>query len=197
MSLLLKAPRGLLLVYPLFYILTFLLLRRLIQDMRLTTSATTGILACVVLAGTIFNLFRIQREIYAYMQTHYGTVARLLHARTPGPVRVVSTLGLGLRPFLATTDTVVVVTNEKELPLWRKKQFDYVLLDSYWRVTNSPNFDSLRHQPALVTLSEPLLTSPLLFLEHSEYTGLGYEQTLALQRAARQDSVQLRLYRLQ
>lgn len=197
MSLLLKAPRGLLLVYPLFYILTFLLLRRLIQGMQLTESGATGLMAGVIVAATIFNLFRIQREIYAYTPTNYSAMAQLLHARTPGPVRVVSTLGLGLRPFLAATDTVAVVTNEKELPRWRKKQFNYVLLDSYWRVTNSPNFDSLRHQPTLVALPEPLLTSPLLFLEHSEYTGLGYEQTLALQRAARQDSIQLRLYRLQ
>ena len=40
------------------------------------------------------------------------------------------------------------------------------------------------------------LGSPLLFLEHSEYTGLGYEETLNLQRAARPNSAQLRLYRL-
>ncbi|MDF7813509.1 hypothetical protein [Hymenobacter sp. YC55] len=197
MSLLLKAPRGLLLVYPLFYILTFLLLRRLIQSMQLSTPATIGLLTGVLLAASAFNLFRIQREIYAYTSTHYGAMARLLHARSPGSVRVASSLGIGLRPFLAATDTVALVTNEKELPMWRRQQFTYVLLDSYWRVTNSPNFDSLRHQPPLVALSEPLLTSPLLFLEHSEYTGLGYVQTLALQRAACQDSVQLRLYRLQ
>ncbi|WP_375434574.1 hypothetical protein [uncultured Hymenobacter sp.] len=196
MSLLLKAPRGLLLVYPLFYILAFVVLRRVLRSMPLIAPISTQLLTGVLLAATAFNLHRIQREIYAYAPTHYSNMARLLHARTPGPVRVVSTIGLGLSPFLAATDTLAVVTNEKELPLWRKKQFEYVLLDAYWRVTNSPAFDSLRRQPPLATLPEPLLTSPLLFLEHSEYTGLSYEQTLALQRTARQDSAQLRLYRL-
>lgn len=197
MSLLLKAPRGLLLVYPLFYVLTFLALRRLIGYSKLPSSVSKGIVAVLLLAATAFNLYRVQREVYAYATTHYGSMAKQLQARTPGPVRVVSTLGLGLSPFLAATDTIAVVTDEKQLAHWQKKQFDYVLLDAYWRVTNTPRFDSLRRQPALVAFSEPLLTSPLFFLEHSEYTGLGYHQTLILQRAARQDSAQLRLYRLQ
>jgi hypothetical protein len=38
-----------------------------------------------------------------------------------------------------------------------------------------------------------MLTAPLLFLEHSEYTSLGYDETLALQKAASRDSLQLRL----
>ncbi|HEX8428625.1 MAG TPA: hypothetical protein VF639_20185 [Hymenobacter sp.] len=196
MSLLLKAPRGLLLVYPLFYILTFLALRRILRSGQLINFRATVLWVGVLLAAIAFNLYRIQREIYAYAPTHYGAMAKLLEARTPGPLHVVSSLSLGLRPFLASTDTVAVITDEKQLPQWRKKQFDYVLLDSYWRVTNSPNFDSLQHQPPLAALSEPLLTSPLLFLEHSEYTGLGYEETLALQHTTQQDSAQLRLYRL-
>lgn len=196
MSLLLKAPRGLLLVYPLFYVLAFLGVRRLLLGVRWKVVANAG-LTVVFLAATAFNLHRIQREIYAYMPTHYGQLARQLRLHTPTrPIRIVSTLSLGLRPFLAESDTLAVITTEAQLPQWRRKQFEYVLLDASWRVVNSPYFDSLARQPPVLALPEPLLTSPLLFLEHSEYTGLGYQETLALQRAASQDSLQLRLYRL-
>jgi hypothetical protein len=196
MSLLLKAPRGLLLVYPLFYVLAFLGVRRLLLGVQWKVVANAG-LTIVFLAATAFNLHRIQREIYAYMPTHYGQLARQLRLRTPTrPIRIASTLSLGLRPFLAESDTLAVITTEAQLPQCRRKQFEYVLLDASWRVVNSPYFDSLAQQPPLLALPEPLLTSPLLFLEHSEYTGLGYQETLKLQQAARQDSIQLRLYRL-
>ncbi|WP_022822531.1 hypothetical protein [Hymenobacter norwichensis] len=196
MSLLLKAPRGLLLVYPLFYVLAFLGVRQLLLRVRWKVVAN-ACLAVVFLVATAFNLHRIQREIYAYMPTHYGQLARHLRLRTPTrPIRIASTLSLGLSPFLVKLDTLAVITTEAQLPEWRRKQFEYVLLDASWRVVNSPYFDSLARQPSLFALPEPLLTSPLLFLEHSEYTGLGYQETLKLQQAARQDSLQLRLYRL-
>lgn len=197
MSLLLKAPRGLLLVYPLFYILAFLVVRHGLRNSQLAPKTLTWALICLFLFAAGFNLSRVQREIYAYASSNYRTVAQQLRRQTAGrPIRLVSTLGLGIRPFLLPTDTVAVVTDETQLAQWRTKRFNYVLLDAYWRVTNSPRFDSLCRQPPLMALPEPLLVSPLLFLEHSEYTGLGYQATLALQQAARHDSVQLRLYRL-
>jgi len=197
MSLLLKAPRGLLLVYPLFYILTFLAVRYVLRSFRAAPGAISSVLAFIVLAAAAYNLIKVQREIYAYAPTQYRQLAQYLRQHTAGrPVRIVSTLSLGLRPMLSETDTLAVITHEKQVPQWRSKQFEYVLLDANWRVVNSPHFDSLRQQPPLLALPEPLLTSPLLFLEHSEYTGLGYRETLELQRAARHDSLQLRLYRL-
>ncbi|MBO0358732.1 hypothetical protein J0X19_12305 [Hymenobacter sp. BT186] len=195
MSLLLKAPRGLLLVYPLFYVLAFLVVRRLLRNTGPVVAAagiTVGFLA-----ATAFNLHRIQREIYAYAPTRYGQLAQQLRRLAPGqPIGIASTMSLGLRPFLTETDTLAVITTETQLPQWRRQQFNYVLLDASWRVVNSPYFDSLARQQPLLALPEPLLTSPLLFLEHSEYTGLGYQETLILQQAARRDSLQLRLYRL-
>jgi hypothetical protein len=194
MSLLLKAPRGLLLAYPLFYVLTFLLLRQLVQ--KLPGSLSRWLLRLVVLLAVAFNLHRVQREIYVYAPTRYGQVAAWLHQQQVGRVRVGSTLSLGLRPFLTDADTLVVVLNERQLPHWRRQNLQYVLLDASWRVVGSTSFDSLRRQRPLAAWSEPLLTSPLLFLEHSEYTGLGYEETLARQRTAQLDSAQLRLYEL-
>jgi hypothetical protein len=193
MSLLLKAPRGLLLAYPLFYTLTFLLLR---QVLRQRVAGAGRWLFLVMVVAVAFNLYRIQREIYAYAPTRYGQIAAWLHQHQAGPVRVASTLGLGLSPFLTDADTLALVLNERQLPQLRRAGLQYVLLDASWRVAGATTFDSLRRQRPLAVWPEPLLTSPLLFLEHSEYTGLGYEETLARQQAAHLDSVQLRLYRL-
>ncbi|MCB2407517.1 ArnT family glycosyltransferase [Hymenobacter lucidus] len=184
MSLLLKAPRGLLLVYGLFYTLAFLSLRRY--------AAGWG-LAVVVLAACTSNMSRIEREVYAYTPSSYPRVAQWLQQR--GGTKVASTVGLGLAPF--GIDSVVSITSEKQLPALRKRGFQYVLLDGYYLVTNVPQFDSLRRQQPVAEWSEPMLTSPLLFLEHTEYTGLNYVKTLVLQSRAHHDSVQLRLYRLQ
>ncbi|UYZ63290.1 hypothetical protein [Hymenobacter weizhouensis] len=185
MSLLLKAPRGLLWAYGLLYALGFLGLRRWLP---------AAALAAVVFVSVGLNLRRIQREIYAYAPTRYPQVAAWLHTHGGGPVA--STVGLGLAPFRAATDTVRAVLHERDLTRWRRQGYRYVLLDSYWRVTGVAHFDSLRRQPPVAAWPEPLLVSPLLFLEHSEFTGLSYAETLLRQQQAARDTVQLRLLRL-
>ncbi|RYU79947.1 hypothetical protein [Hymenobacter persicinus] len=185
MSVLIKAPRGLLLAYGLFYALTFLSLRRLLP--------VRGLVLVVLLAVGL-NGFRIQREIYAYSPSHYPDAAAWLQAH--GAKRVVSTVGLGLAPLTPGLDSLRTITDERQLTALRRRGYQYVLLDAYWRVAGVARFDSLTRQPALAAWPEPLLTSPLLFLEHSEFTGLNYAETLARQHAARQDSLQLRLLKL-
>ncbi|WP_073282201.1 hypothetical protein [Hymenobacter psychrotolerans] len=193
MSLLLKAPRGLLLAYPLLYVLAFLLLRQLFGTSKATGRA---LLAVVVGFAGLLNLYRVHREIYAYAPTRYGQVAAWLHQHEARPVRVLSTVSLGLAPFLRDADTVAVAMSDAHLRELRQGRYRYVLLDAAWQVAGAPPFSSLAGQTPVAAWPEPLLVSPLLFLEHSEYTGLGYAPTLARQRAARLDSLQLRLYRL-
>ncbi|WP_045687832.1 hypothetical protein [Hymenobacter sp. AT01-02] len=182
MSLLLKAPRGLLWAYPLFYTLAFLGLRRL----------PTWAFGSVVAVAIAWNTYRLQQEIFDYAPTRYPQVAAWLQAH--GGARVASTVSLGLAPFLPATDTVLAITDEKQLATLRRRGFRYVLLDGYWRVTGIARFDSLQQQRPVAAWPEPLLTAPLLFLEHSEYTGLGYLETIKRQQIARQDSLQLRLF---
>ncbi|TGD78919.1 hypothetical protein [Hymenobacter wooponensis] len=183
MTLLIKAPRGLLWAYPLFYVLAYAGLRQWLSG---------GVLAGLIIAAIGFNGYRLQREIYAYTPTRYPQVATWLQAHGGG--KVASTVSLGLAPF--QPDTVLSVNDERALAALRRWGYRYVLLDSYWRVTGVARFDSLRRLQPVAAWPEPLLTSPLLFLEHSEYTGLGYEETLARQRVAKQDTLQLRLLKL-
>lgn len=185
MSLLLKAPRGLLWAYPLLYVLAFLSLRQRLP---------LGVLYGVMVAGIAWNGYRLQQEVFAYAPTRYPQVTAWLQTHAGG--KIVSTIGLGLAPFRPAADTVLAITNTQQLTDLRQRGYHYVLLDDYYRVAGVMGFDSLRRQQPVAAWPEPMLTSPLLFLEHSEYTGLGYEETLARQRAAAQDTLQLRLLQL-
>ncbi|MBU6120942.1 hypothetical protein [Hymenobacter siberiensis] len=185
MSLLVKAPRGLFFAYLPLAALAVLSGRRMLPGWAL---------AVVLLAAVGQNIFRIQRELYAPLPTHYPQVAAWL--RQHGATRVASTVSLGLAPYLDNQQTLTVITDERELPALRRQGVQYVLLDGYRHVTGVARFDSLQAQRPVAGWSEPALQQPLLFLEHSEYTGLGYAETLAAWQAARADSLPLRLYRL-
>jgi hypothetical protein len=185
MSLLLKAPRGLLFTYLPLAALAVLSARH-----RLPNWALLGVAA----AAVALNLFRIQRHIYAHLPTRYPHVAAWLRAHDA--TAIASTVGMGLAPYLLENQTLKVVTNEKQLAHLRQQGYQYVLLDGYWRVAGVHRFDSLRRQVPVAAWEAPQLQEPLLFLEHSEYTGLGYSETLAASQAAALDTLGLRVYRL-
>ncbi|OGX89826.1 hypothetical protein [Hymenobacter coccineus] len=148
----------------------------------------------MLLAALALNGYRLWQHIYRYPPSHYPAVAAWLRAH--GAQRVASTVGLGLAPYLSKEVQFTSITNERQLGALRRQGYDYVVLDAYWQVAHVAQFDSLRRQPPLAAWPETRLTEPLLFLEHSEFTGLNYNQTLDWQREAAQDSAQLRVYRL-
>ena len=185
MSLLIKAPRGLLFAYLPLAALAVLSSRRLLPG-----RARAGLL----LAALALNVFRIQREIYAPLPTPYPRVAAWL--RQHGATSVVSTASLGLAPYLTEHQRLAVITDEHQLTSLRRQGYQYVLLDGYWRVAGVAGFDSLRRQVPVAAWPAPQLHRPLLFLEHSEFTGLGYAETLAACQAATADTLPLRLYQL-
>ncbi len=185
MSLLIKAPRGLLFAYLPLAALAVLGGRRV-----LPSRALAGVLALAV--G--LNLYRLQQQLYAPLPGRYPAVAAWL--RQHGATRVASTIGNGLAPYLSPDQSFTVITNERELAAVRRSGGQYVLLDGYWRVANVARFDSLRRQVPVAAWPAPALQQSLLFLEHSEFTGLSYDETLAAARAAAADSLPLRLYRL-
>jgi len=186
MSLLIKAPRGLLFAYLPLAALAALSGRQLLPPKPL--------LALLALAVGL-NVYRIRQELYAPLPTRYPAVAAWLQAHQA--TRVASTVGQGLAPYLAENQSLRVITDEHQLAELRRAGYQYVLLDGYWRVAGVAHFDSLRAQRPVAAWPAPELHAALLFLEHSEFTGLGFAATLAARQAAAADSLPLRLYRLQ
>ena len=185
MSLLIKAPRGLLFAYLPLAALAVLSGQRLLPRWAL---------AAVLLAAVGLNSYRIQTQFYAPLPGRYPAVAAWL--RQHGATRVASTVGNGLAPYLRPEQSLTVISDERELAGLRRRGVRYVLLDGYWRVAGVARFDSLRRQPPVAAWPAPALHQPLLFLEHSEFTGRSFSETLAASRVAAADSLPLRLYRL-
>ena len=185
MSLLVKAPRGLLLAYLPLAALAVLSGRQLLPR---------GVLMAGLLVAVGLNIYRIQTQLYAPLPGRYPAVAAWL--RQHGARRVASTVGNSLAPYLSPGQWLTVITDERELAGLRRQGVQYVLLDGYWRVAGVARFDSLRRQVPVAAWPAPQLHQPLLFLEHSEFTGLGFDETLAASQAAAADSLPLRLYRL-
>ncbi|MCI1186510.1 hypothetical protein MON38_03710 [Hymenobacter sp. DH14] len=185
MSLLIKAPRGLLFAYLPLAALVVLSGRQLLPRLALVA---------VLLAAVSLNLYRLQVQLFAPLPGRYPAVAAWL--RQHGATRVASTVGNGLAPYLGPGQQLTVISDERELAGLRRQGVQYVLLDGYWRVAGVARFDSLRRQVPVAAWPAPPLHQPLLFLEHSEFTGLGFAETLAARRAAATDSLPLRLYRL-
>ena len=185
MSLLIKAPRGLLFAYLPLAALAVLSGRQLLP---------ARVLLLLLALAVGLNVYRIQRELYAPLPTRYPAVAAWLRAH--GANKVASTVGQGIAPYLAENQTLQVINDERQLARLRQQGYQYVLLDGYWRVAGVARFDSLRRQRPVASWPAPELHSALLFLEHSEFTGLGFVETLAARQAAARDSLPLRLYRL-
>ncbi|GAB3576476.1 hypothetical protein GCM10027345_13150 [Hymenobacter daeguensis] len=185
MSLLIKAPRGLLFAYLPLAALAVLSGRQLLPK---------GVVVAVLVAAVGWNMVQIQRQLYAPLPARYPQVAAWL--RQHGATSVASTVGAGLAPYLAANQQLTIVTDERQLGELRRQGCQYVLLDGYWRVAGIARFDSLRRQVPVAAWPAPQLQQQLLLLEHSEFTGLGFAETLAASRAAAADSLPLRLYRL-
>ncbi|WP_143080298.1 hypothetical protein [Hymenobacter arizonensis] len=186
MSLLVKAPRGILFAYLPLAALVLLSARQLLPRL---------VIIFLVLAVVGLNVFRVQQELYAALPTPYPLVAAWLQAH--GATKVASTVSQGVAPYLSSSQTLKVVNNERQLASLRQQGYEYVLLDGYWRVAGVHQFDSLRRTTPVAAWPAPHLQQALLFLEHSEYTGNGFTETLAAQQEAAADSLPLRLYRLQ
>ncbi|MBO2013144.1 hypothetical protein [Hymenobacter negativus] len=185
MSLLIKAPRGLLFAYLPLAALAVLSGRRLLPQ---------GVLAVVLLAALSWNGVQNYQQLYDPLPTRYPQVAAWL--RQHDATNIASTVGIGLAPYLAPSQQLTIITDERQLAALRRQGCQYVLLDGYWRAAGVAHFDSLRQQVPVAAWPAPQLQQPLLFLEHSEFTGLGFDETLDASTAAAADSLPLRLYRL-
>lgn len=187
MHLLVKAPRGLMLVYGLLHVLTCLVLQR---GLRLR-----WLVLLVLAAGVLGQLGKLHRHIYAYAPTSYPEVTAYLEQQGIG--QVASTVGLNLLPYAQPRGIAVqAVVAPGDLAVLKARGFRYVLIDDYFRAAHVQVFEALRRQPAVRAWPEPTLRSPLLYLDHAEFNGLTYRQVMANWQRARADRLQLRLLRI-
>jgi hypothetical protein len=187
MHLLVKAPRGLMLIYGLLYGLTYLVLHRIIPK--------RWVVGLILLSGVAYQIFKLYQEVYAYSGTRYPQVVSYLQAHDIH--QVATTVGLNLLPYaLPEGIEVKAVNNEEELARLKSQGYTHVLLDNYYRAANVLEFPTLETTRPEMAWPEPALVSPLLYLDHAEFNGLSYRQVLANQQTARREPRQIRLLRI-
>ncbi|MCS7003981.1 MAG: hypothetical protein NZM38_01495 [Cytophagales bacterium] len=173
MSVLQKAPRGLLWFYPIAGFLGFDYLCKLIASI-----SKWILIVCVFVLGTIQTKM-IHRHIWQYAnKTHYSEIAK--HLPTTHPVRLATTSSLQIAPFLSQNVTIIPCHS---LTCIDSSKADYILQDEFYKVLRYNFYDSLAafsNQNPIICVPEKTLEQPLLYLEHSEFSGMNYSQTLAL-----------------
>jgi hypothetical protein len=183
MSVLNKAPRGILGVYLILYFFLFLCLDKVIQHKLL--------MQLTVLMILLFDIYQINKNIYAYSSTNYSEVARYIENK--GIKKLVTTVGIHVIPFLGDDVEVKTIFDEKELPALKKEGFEYVLLDDFHYLTDIDQFRHLHSLKPVLEVLEPSLLAPLMALELSEYSSIGFRETLMLREKVENDEFQLRL----
>lgn len=192
MSILPKAPRGILLILPMLYLFAFEFLRYFTE--QITSIRTAKILfSCLVLSAIAYQYCLIYTHIYAYSSTNYPKIADYL--RQNNITKLATTVGINFKPFAPENTTVTPILFEKEAKKLQEQGYQYCLIDDYHRLVEANVFDSLRSLPAVIEFPEPTLYSPLLYLEHCEFTGNTFQEALSTQEIVKNSKIQLKLVR--
>ncbi len=166
MSILVKAPRGLLFAYPLLFCFAFVGLSKLLKNDFLKTAIFTLAIA--------FNLWNLERFVYKYSETNYPAVANYLESQKAK--KLFTSVGLGITPFLSQEIAHENVFSIKEMEVKNPTE-SYFLLDDYWRIAQLGNFGKLE-KISEGKWKEKSLQSPYLYLELCEFTGNSYEEAI-------------------
>ncbi len=205
MSFLAKAPRGILFILPILYFLAFETLKQVFCNIdfslchRLKSMLQINILKKWNFYVVLFLLFSYQfyllkTHIYDYTETYYPKIVEYLEQEKI--TKLVGTVGINIQAFLPQSIDYQIIRFEKEIPNWQKKGYEYCLIDDYHRLVGAEVFDSLRSLKPIMEFKEPTLFSPLLYLEHCEFTGMTFQEALQTQKGVSQDRSNLRLIKL-
>ncbi|WP_044238681.1 hypothetical protein [Flexithrix dorotheae] len=185
MSLLQKAPRALLFIFPLIYIIGFLGIFAL--------PIKKWIKYGLITLGIALNIFLTNENVWKYSNSSYPELASVLKLKSPK--KIISTAGLGVSPFLSPTTQLQIALTREEVKQYKASGGKYLLFDSYSQIINSQEFEEIKYNSTQILFEkeENSLASPYLFLEHSEYTGLNFEETLLLRKKAIENGLKIRL----
>ncbi|KMQ50737.1 hypothetical protein CHISP_2420 [Chitinispirillum alkaliphilum] len=169
MSLIPKAPRGILFTYPIFYLFLFLIISENISCYKIRNS--------LVICLTLFNIWGINRHIYSYTENNYREIAQIINSTGYSDVATIVTLNV--HPYLREGIEARVLFDNSSLKDKLNKGSSFILVeDKYSRIAGLP-FDTVEGNEIFRTKHKTLL-SPYLILEHCEFSGKTFNEALDL-----------------
>ena len=187
MTLLAKAPRGLIFCLPLGYYLAFEGGEHIYRYLKPQNRFLFAPLIAITLFFQVNNIFS---EIYDYTPTNYPKVAQYLQKNNAQVV--FSTLGLSVYPYLDKNIKLVLMREAKDTLLFKNyTENKFLLYDSYSEVAGHGSFLTLKNIKFDTTLVERSLQSNMLHLETSQYNGLNFSQSLDAARKTQQEAFQI------
>ena len=162
-----KAPRAFLPIQvPLLLLLFYLCYHFLSKKIWLTISVIT-----IILQVALFY-----REFYTQEDNGYKKMGHYIQQNNID--KIVITSGKGILPYLKGNTAYQLIFHQKEIKQLKAKGFNYLLVDNFYLVAHPNNFKDLNVSKSLISVKEGTLLNKMIFLEHAEYTGLGFWQTM-------------------
>jgi hypothetical protein len=199
MSILPKAPRGILLILPILYFFAFEFINKillLLSNLKFKNNSQETIYSKILFIGILIFLIlyqysQVEKHIYTYTSSNYPKISNYLQEKNITKLTV--TVGINSKFFIPKEVELQTILFERDLINLKKQGYDYCLIDDYHKIVGANVFDSLRTLPTVFAVREPTLFSALLYLEHCEFTGYTYKEALAVRETLMKDSVNLRL----
>lgn len=181
-TLLPKAPRGLLPIWPIIVGLGVWYGQK-----YWPTRAVWQYLAVFFL--TAWSLYLSYQYVLKYSETNYASVAKIIKEKPNNQV-FGTTVGINIFQYLPEKSILFAFDTSKA------QTFDLLLMDDYSHIANIPFSDKFlaKNYILLGQWKERSLLSPILWLEHCEYTGRSFEKTLQLRDSSETKAAQLKLY---
>ena len=187
MTLLAKAPRGLIFCLPLGYILAFNWVRNFYENLK---PHKQFLFIPIIVVSIFFQIKHIFTEIYAYTPSNYPKVAEYLKKNNAEVV--FSTLGLSVYPYLDKNIKFVVMREAKDTILFKNYSGNkFLLYDSYCEVSGHWSLLALKNTKFDTTFVEKSLCSDMLHLETSQYNGFTFRQSVEAARKLREEPFQI------
>ncbi|MCC5945077.1 MAG: hypothetical protein JJT94_09080 [Bernardetiaceae bacterium] len=187
-----KAPRALQWVYPFYYLLSFILLKKwLFIILPHSKNGREWIMGLLILASVSLQLYRIDKDILSYShKSYYAKAADEIKQRNIKKIAL--TVGINIVPYLDSDVVYRVVRDSDELASAQAEGYTWVLYDNYCMITDHL-FPGLQSCQAVWESKEPTLLMPMHYLEHAQYSNWTFDEAMARQRAVAYNKQDLRL----
>lgn len=191
MMILPKAPRGLIFILPLFYLLGIRQLNYIFLEKWKKPS-----LYFIFAIGLLFwQMKNIWEKIYPYSQTSYPQIASILKKEQAEVV--FSTLGMGIYPFLDKNIKLEILREASDTTKFNKyKGKKFLLYDSYGEISLHHSLISLKKLKYDYYFEEKSLCNPFLSLENVQYTRSTYSDATKLSQKLEEQSWQTALKKI-